>query len=94
MNRKITLAPFAVGSDGIVYANVAHVRGDIAVMKIIQEARRMQGLLFIGITITRQEKKGLLLALDNAGAEAVAKMVGRRQRQEARRGRSSSSRPR
>jgi hypothetical protein len=92
MNRKITLAPFAVGSDGIVYANVAHVRGDVAVMKIIREARRMQGILFIGIAITRQEKKRLLLALDNAGAEAVAKMVGGRQRQEARLGRRSSSR--
>jgi hypothetical protein len=93
MNRKITLAPFAVGSDGIVYANVAHVRGDVAVMKIIREARRMRGLLFISIDVAPAEKRALRLALDNAGAEAVAKMVGSRQRQEARRGRSSSSRP-
>jgi hypothetical protein len=43
MNRKITLTPFAVASDGAVYANVTHVRGDVSIMKIIREARRMQG---------------------------------------------------
>jgi hypothetical protein len=92
MNRKTSLAPFAVGSDGTVFVSVAHLRGDVAVAKITREARRMDGVLFIGIAITRPELDVLLQAIDNAGAEAVAKMVGRRLREQMRRGRRSSSR--
>jgi hypothetical protein len=94
MTRKVTLAPFAVGSDGIVYVNVAHVVGDVAVTKLIQQAQRMDGGLFIGIAVTREQKKSLLLALDNAGAETITKMVGRRQRHTARRTRRSAGRSR
>ena len=93
MNKKITLAPFAVASDGTVYVNVAHFQGDIAVMKIIQQARRLDGVLFIGVAVTRQEKKMLALALDHAGTDAVARMVGARLRR-ARRSRRPSTRSR
>jgi hypothetical protein len=41
--KKVTLAPFALASDGTVFLNVAHVRGDVAMMKIMQQARRMVG---------------------------------------------------
>jgi hypothetical protein len=92
MNRKISLAPFAVGSDGTVFVNMAHVRGDVTVAKLVREAQRMDGLLFVGIAITRPEMDVLLQAIDNAGAEAVAKMVGRRLSEQKRRGRRSSSR--
>jgi hypothetical protein len=80
VNKKITLAPFAVASDGTVYLSVAHFRGDVAVTKIIQQARRLDGVLFIGVAATNQEKKKLALSLDHAGTDAVAKMVGARLR--------------
>ncbi len=94
MNRKITLAPFAVASDGTVFANVAHLVGDVAVTKLIQHAQRMDGGLFIGVAVTRQQKKSLVLALDNAGAETIAKMEGRRLRHPARERRPPSGRSR
>jgi hypothetical protein len=93
VRKKVTLAPFAVGSDGAVYMNVAHFQGDVAVMKIIQQARRLDGALFIGVAITRHEKKMLVRAMDDAGTDAVAKMIGGRQRR-ARRSRRSSTRSR
>ncbi|WP_438033703.1 hypothetical protein [Sorangium sp. So ce204] len=92
MNRKVAQAPFAVGSDGTVFVNLAHVRGDVAVVKLVREARRMDGVLFLGISVARLEKDVLVQAIDNAGAEAIAKMVGRRLREQKRRGRRSSSR--
>ena len=93
MNKEVTLAPFAVASDGTVYANVAHFQGDVAVMKIIQQARRLDGVLFIGVAVTHQEKKMLTLTVDHAGTDAVARIVGGRLRG-ARRSRRSSARPR
>jgi hypothetical protein len=94
MTRKVTLVPFAVASDCTVFANMVHLVGDVAATKLIQQAQRMEGGLFIGIAITRQQKKSLLLALDNAGAETIAKMVRRRQRHPARRSGRSSARSR
>ena len=94
MNRKITLAPFAVASDGTVFANVAHLVGDVAVTKLIQQAQRMDGGLFVGVAITRSEKSQLVRALDNAGAETIAKTVSRRLHQGARRSRHASRRSR
>lgn len=91
-NKKVTLAPFAVASDGTVYANVAHLVGRVAVTKLIEQARRMGRELFIGVAVTRQQKKALLLALSSAGAETIATTVGRRQRRTARRPSSGRSR--
>jgi hypothetical protein len=91
-NRRVALVPFAVGSDGTVFVNLAHLRGDVAVAKIIREARRTDRALFIGIAVTRPEKDVLIQAIDNAGAEAVAKMVGLRLREQKRPGGRSSSR--
>ncbi|WP_437972235.1 hypothetical protein WMF04_24350 [Sorangium sp. So ce260] len=92
MNRKVAQAPFAVGADGTIFVNLAHVRGDVAVVKLIREARRMDGVLFLGISVSRPEKDALFQAIDNAGAEAIAKMVGLRLREQKRRGRRASSR--
>ncbi|AGP41540.1 hypothetical protein [Sorangium cellulosum] len=92
MNRKVAQAPFAVGADGTIFINLAHVRGDVAVVKLIREARRMDGVLFLGISVSRSEKDALFQAIDNAGAEAIAKMVALRLREQKQRGRRSSSR--
>ncbi|XXT18789.1 hypothetical protein WME94_52040 [Sorangium sp. So ce429] len=92
MNRKMAPAPFAVGSDGMVFVNLAHVRGYVSVVKLIRAARRMDGVLFLGVSVSRPEKDVLFQAIDNAGAEAVAKMVGRRLREQKQSGRRSSSR--
>ena len=94
MNKKVNLAPFAVASNGTVFANVAHVVGDVALTKLLQQAQRMGGGLFIGVAVTSQHKKALLRALDNAGAETVAKTVGRHLHHGMRRSRRSSGRSR
>ncbi|WP_437778979.1 hypothetical protein [Sorangium sp. So ce1097] len=92
MNRRVAQAPFAVGSDGTVFVNLAHVRGDVAVVKLIRETRRMDGVLFLGMSVSWSEKDALFQAIDNAGAEAVAMMVGLRLRETKQRGRRSWSR--
>ncbi|WP_438040232.1 hypothetical protein [Sorangium sp. So ce128] len=92
MNRKIATGPFAVGPDGTVFVNLAHVRGDVSVVKVVREAQRMDGVLLLGISVSRPEKGVLVQATDNAGAEAVAKMVGLRLREQKHQGRRSSSR--
>lgn len=52
----------------------------------------MDGVLLLGISVSRPEKDVLIQALDNAGAEAVAKMIGLRLREQKQRGRRPSSR--
>ncbi|KYG09067.1 hypothetical protein BE21_19940 [Sorangium cellulosum] len=92
MNRKVAQAPFAVGSDGTVFVNLAHVRGDVSVVKLMWAARRMDGVLFLGVSVSRPEKDALFQAIDDAGAEAIAKMVGLRLREQTQQCRRSSSR--
>ncbi|HTN83798.1 MAG TPA: hypothetical protein VL242_08935 [Sorangium sp.] len=92
MNRKVAQAPFAVGSNGTIFVNLAHVRGDVAMVKLVREARRMGGVLFLGISVSRLEKDVLFQAIDDAGAEAIAKMFGLRLREQKQRGRRPSSR--
>ena len=89
MNRRISLAPFAVAADGSVFVNVAHLQGDTALTKLVAHAQRMDGVLFLGIVVTRPEKKRLLRAVDSAGTEAVTRMGWARQRSVARRGQRS-----
>ena len=85
------LAPFAVAADGTVFVNVAQLQGDVALTKRIDHARRMDGVLFLGIAVTRPEKKRLLRAVDSAGTEVVTRMGWTRQRFVTRRGRRSLS---
>jgi hypothetical protein len=92
MKRQITMTPFAVGADGVVYANLAHFEGEVLVTKLVQDALETPGVLFLGVALTSREAKGLFRLLDNAGADAIAKAVGRHLRSKKRSRSSSRSR--
>ncbi len=92
MNRQITMTPFAVGADGVVYANLAHFEGEVLVTKLVEYALETPGVLFLGVALTSREATGLFRLLDNAGTEAIAKVVGRRLRSKRRLRSSSRSR--
>jgi hypothetical protein len=77
MNRQITMTPFAVGADGVVYANLAHLEGEVLATKLVEYALETPGVLFLGVALTSREAKGLLQVLDNAGDDAIVKAVGR-----------------
>ncbi|AUX43678.1 uncharacterized protein SOCE26_051300 [Sorangium cellulosum] len=91
MNPKVALAPLAVGPDETVFVNLVHMRGDFVGARLIREGRRMDGVLFLGISVSRPEKDVLFQAIDNAGAEEIAKMVGLRVHEQKQRGRRPSS---
>jgi hypothetical protein len=74
------MTPFAVGADGVVYANLAQVEGEVLATKLVAYALERPGVLFLGVALTRRETKGLFQVLDDAGADAIAKAVGRRLR--------------
>lgn len=78
MKRQITMTPFAVGADGVVYANLAHFESEVLATKLVEYALERPGVLFLGVALTSREARGLFRALDNAGAEAIAKVVSRR----------------
>lgn len=73
MNRQITMTPFAVGADGVVYANLAHSEGEVLVAKIVEYAIETPSVLFLGVALSKR----LLRLLDHAGAKAIATALGR-----------------
>ncbi len=89
MNRQITMTPFAVGADGIVYANLAHFEGEVLVTKLVEYALETPGVLFLGVALSKREAKGLLRLLDHAGITTIATVFGSHLRSK-RRSRSSS----
>ena len=77
MSRKIHKASVAVTSEGALVVNVAGF-GPTSIEGLIARALDDDAALFIGIVVDESEQKLLLERLDNAAAEAVAMVVGRR----------------
>ena len=78
MSRRIHRADVAVTSQGSLVVNVAALVNAPYVDKLIARALDEEGELFIGIVVTEEEKKVLLERLDNAAAEALAMVIGKR----------------
>ena len=77
MSRKIHMAPIAVATDGAVIANVAGF-GPTTIEGLLAHAVDDDAELFIGIVVDGEDRQLVLERLDNAAAEAVAKIYGRR----------------
>jgi hypothetical protein len=83
---RVHQAPLAIGSDGSILLNCSHLverGGDLD--HVVRAAREQGGPIFIGVAMTAAEAKTALQALDDACAEIVARIGGRRQLRGARR---------
>ena len=78
MSRRIHKADVAVTSQGALVVNVAALVNAPYVDKLIARALDEEGEIFIGIVVTEEEKQVLLERLDNAAAEALAMVIGKR----------------
>lgn len=80
MKPRLHEAPIAVTVDGTVLVSVAHLvpRGDPR--RLLARALREGQDVFIGVALTEQESAIVLARLDNAGAEAAARIAADRQR--------------
>jgi hypothetical protein len=79
MSRKIHKAPVAVTTEGALVVNVAGF-GPTNIEGLVARALDDDAELFIGIVVDESERELLLERLDNAAAEAVAKICGQRKR--------------
>ena len=78
MSRRIHKADVALTSHGALVVNVAALVNAPYIDKLIARALDEEGEIFIGIVVTEEEKQVLLERLDNAAAEALAMVIGKR----------------
>jgi hypothetical protein len=74
---RLSRLPIAVAADGTVYANLLHL-GQTGTMKKRLQRLRLPGEIFVGVSLTRGELRDLLMATDNALAEAIARIAWQR----------------
>ena len=79
MSRKIHKAPVAMTTEGVLVVNVAGF-GPTNIEGLLARALDDDAELFIGVVVDENERTVLLERLDNAAAEAVAKIYGKRKR--------------
>jgi hypothetical protein len=77
MTRKIHKAPIAVTTEGALVVNVAGY-GPTNIEGLIARALDDDAELFIGIVVDKKEHRLLMERLDNAAAEAVGMVIGKR----------------
>jgi hypothetical protein len=77
MSRKIHEAPIAVTTEGALVVNVASF-GPTNIEGLLARALDDDAELFIGIVVEDDELELLMERLDNASAEAVALVIGKR----------------
>ena len=81
MSRRVHQGPFAVVSDGTLLLNVAHFARGMKHQELLRVALSQPGELFVGVRMTRAEAARVLNWSADIHAEAVAYIVGKRQRQ-------------
>ena len=80
MSKAIHRAPLALSSDGAIIANLHHVTGDDDPERLLQLARELGAVVFIGIVATPTELKRAMRDLDDAATAIAAEILGRRMR--------------
>lgn len=85
MSRRVHPAPLALTSDGTVLVNVAVFDGRRDLAALVRKARATRGRAFIGVEVDGREVAVVLECASHAHAEAVAGIVGKRQRRQRRR---------
>ena len=78
MSRRLSLAPFAITSEGDLVLNVAKLSSTTKLEEVLRRAMEERGALYIGVILSRDETELVLGRLENAGEEAAAKIVGQR----------------
>ena len=79
MTRKIHKAPIAVTTAGALVVNVSGF-GPTNIEGLIALALDDEAKIFIGVVVGDKEKDLVMGRLDNAAAEAVGKIIGKRGR--------------
>ena len=83
--KDVSDVPFAVGSDGTIYVNVTHLRGQDDPEALLERALAQGGAVLIGVELDRAEVRQLLERLDEGAREAVAFVLGARLKEGGRR---------
>lgn len=78
MSRKIHKAPVAVTTEGALVVNVSGSGPTNNIEGLLARALDDDAELFIGVVVSEEEQELLLERLDNAAAEAVAMVYGKR----------------
>ena len=85
MSRAIHQAAFAVASDGTLLMNVSHVGRQFTPSQLLQWALGQPGKVFLGVQMSPAEAKRVLGWCKDINSEAVAFVVGPRERRSRRR---------
>ena len=75
---RLSKAPLAIASDGSVLLNVGQLVTADDLATAVKEAHEQGGPVFIGVPMTMAEINLALAATDDAAAEIVARIGGRR----------------
>ena len=79
MSRQVTDVPFAIGTDGYIYVNVAHW-GLAHPRALVDRALRQQGELLVAVRASAPETTRILERLRDGTSEAVAYAIASRER--------------
>jgi hypothetical protein len=79
MSRKVTEIPFAVGSDGSVYVNVAHWQR-VAPRALVDRALHQDGEILIAVRASTSEARQILARVQDGAHEAIALTIAARER--------------
>jgi len=80
MSRRIHQAPFAVASNGTLLLNVAHFARRVKPEELLKLALAQPGELFIGVRMSSREATYIIGWCKDIHEEAIAHVVGKRQR--------------
>jgi hypothetical protein len=80
MSRTIHQAAFAIAANGSLLVNVAHVDRRMTSTQLLQWALRQPGKVFVGVQLSPAEATRVLNWCADLHDEAVAYVIGARQR--------------
>jgi hypothetical protein len=78
MSRRLHEAPLAVTMDGTLLVSVAYFETKKNPEELIRRALEQRGDFFIGVAMSEWEMNQTLRRLDDAAAEAVARVIAKR----------------
>jgi len=79
MKLSVTLAPFALSSDGTLLLNAATLDGPLTPAALLKRALRGPGRVFVGIELTRAEAATVVRRTQCVTGEIAAYAAGARQ---------------
>jgi hypothetical protein len=80
MSRQVHQAAFAIASDGTLLLNVAHVDRRLSPSQLLQWALEQRGKVFVGLQMSPAETKKVVKWSGDVHTEAVAYILGPRER--------------